>query len=300
MSTTRAEGSLEKNSAAVEFSYSKFYKYFLVFGGLLFAVAAVAVFVQQNSLESYSIAGLIAIESVFVGFAILSFYGFYGLSKRIQISESSITEVGLFGKRKSIALSEVSEVRSRSFFRQLELLDKARVTAVKIDFQINGFAEILAWLKAQRPDLWERASKRTEFKRGGALKLYLLGSSLFFWSLAVWSLSASIEVWESALLFALGCLGPVALITEVQSIVLELNYMRLGYPFREKRIYYSDIEHVQLEHESGQYGSRHMVTRVYLQSGEQLRFGGFKGGDIELSEALIRRTQPANLGADGR
>lgn len=202
-------------------------------------------------------------------------------STTVRVEGQTIITKGLCRKPRQIEVGRISRIEHSGPFARLTLFGSPTARPVHLDYQLNGFGALVAWLWAQRPDLWTKVREQQLFRRtpwlwilvGGA-GVISIGGGLFLRLEALWT---------RFFFVGMGLLMALVILSEPVALILEGSGFTLKYLLRQKHVPYRDIAGVGLAAQDG-----FPAVHLELTNGKKMQLGGYRGM-ITLYLALLER-----------
>jgi len=194
-------------------------------------------------------------------------------NEKIEINDIEIKSHQL-GRRKVIQWEQIDKITNKA--NDLILYNAATLTSIRLSSQIDGYPEIVDWLRRRRPDLWVV----TELKAFHQTNLDLLLYSSSALCLIVVGISILVAYQNLISLFPFAFAGWIlsVIFTKAQQLILQGNHIVLKYPFRERQIMASEITTIQFVRVFAIFGGANYGVTIVLANHEIVTISGFKEG----------------------
>lgn len=204
-------------------------------------------------------------------------------STTVRVEGQTIITKGLCRKPRQIEVGRISRIEHSGPFARLTLFGSPTARPVHLDYQLNGFGALVAWIMAQRPDLWTEARHQRVFRTGvgpllllpGGIGVALIGAGLFL--PGAW-------LWFRLLLIGMGALIGLFILSVPRALILESDGFTLKYPLHKKHVPYRDITGLGLVEQDAMFPA----IQLELTNGKKMRLSGY-GDNISLYLALRER-----------
>ncbi|MBI5964307.1 MAG: hypothetical protein HY863_12585 [Chloroflexi bacterium] len=216
---------------------------------------------------------------VFLG--IMFFFSLYSMTVKTIISDTEISTYSILGT-KSLSWGEISRVSGKGSAIKLHNMDGDITVAPSP--QLPGYDEVIEWIGAKRPDLFDHLAY-SEMKKGWFILFPavlivvifiagLLGSGLMFFNSSETPLTVIMPLIFITVI-ALAFFG--AILSSPQSVTLDGKSMLVKYFFSEKTLLVDEIASVELRFTQTRNGKNYFV-QLNLTHKKSLRISGMNIG----------------------
>lgn len=221
----------------------------------------------------------------FAGLALFVIYLFLPFTYKLIVSDEAISSINLLGTR-TLEWKEVAEIGNRK--NNLLLINQEGDIKVTVNQQIDGYPEVIKFIKQQRPELWQFEDTKTFHQNiFEAIFLGAMGLLIIFGTIT-FSLKDEFFFGQDAPTILFGLFIGCVLIWQgikIREITFDTDYLVVKYIVGERRFRVNDIQSVSLEQRMGKNEISYPV-HIKLADGKQLVIEKAKEGNPILVNAI--------------
>lgn len=221
----------------------------------------------------------------FVPILLLAAYLFLPFTYKLIVSDEAISSIDLFST-KTLEWNDIAEIGLHNGSPLLSNRDG--VIKIKINQQIDGYPEVLKFVKLKRPDLWKLDNIQI-FHQTNLESLISIFLGMAMLVATGWALIENGMSKETGLLVLLFLIFSAFLIVpgliKARKLSLEGETLVVSYLVWERRIHVHDVWSVGLEQEFGKNFISHAV-HIRLKSGADIIVHKVKEGNPFLVNAV--------------
>lgn len=219
------------------------YKLISLFSGVAFigfSLLGFYCYFQDNQNNFYLFSGLI-----FCGLGLLCYSNFKSTFSLLQVNDDGITSF-LFGKKfYEFAWRDIYEVRDKYWGQFLGLYDNRGKLRIKVHYQLNGYPELRKLIINEILKLQNKL-KKDVFTKNPIINRVLFLVPFIFFPTCAWYL-VKIHILYLIPLFMISILPFLIIVVFPNQWVFTSDSINFIYPFRQKKINYSEVDEVSIE-----------------------------------------------------
>lgn len=217
--------------------------------------------------------------------ALFAVYLFLPFAYKLIISDEAISSISVLGTR-TLEWNEVAEIKNKN--GNLLLINRDGDVQVTVNQQIDGYPNVVSFIKQQRPELWKLNDIKTFHQNIFQSTILGIVGLLIIYATIAFSLEGGFFLTQDlpSILFGL-FIGAILIwqAIKIREITFDIDYLVAKYIVWERRFHVNDIQSVNLEQRMGKNEVSYPV-HVKLKNGKQLVIEKAKEGNPMLASAI--------------